>query len=40
MTDAKAFLVLTESEIARGVHTPESDSNTVSEAAKLWLKCG
>jgi integrase len=36
--DAKAFLVLTEGEIVAGIHTPESDSITVSEAAKLWLK--
>ena len=38
--DAKAFLVLTEGEIARGVHTPESTSITVAEAARLWLKRG
>jgi integrase len=36
--DAKAFLVLTEGEIVRGVHTPESTSITVAEAARLWLK--
>jgi integrase len=35
---AKAFLVLTEGEIVAGVHTPESTSITVTEAAKLWLK--
>jgi len=38
--DAKAFLVLTEGEISRGVHTPEHQSITVAEAARLWLKRG
>src|SRR5215469_9227531 len=38
--DAKAFLVMTEGEIVRGIHTPESTSITVSEAAALWLKRG
>jgi integrase len=38
--DAKAFLVLTEGEIVRGVHTPESTSVTVAKAAGLWLKRG
>src|SRR5215471_10683713 len=38
--DAKAFLVLTEGEIVRGVHSPESTSITVAEAARLWLKRG
>jgi integrase len=38
--DAKAFLVLTEGEIVRGVHTPESTSVTVAKAAQLWLKRG
>jgi integrase len=38
--DAKAFLVLTEGEIVRGVHTPESTSVTVAEAARLWLRRG
>jgi integrase len=38
--DAKAFLVLTEGEIVRGVHTPESTSVTVAEAARLWLERG
>lgn len=38
--EAKAFLVLTEGEIVRGIHTPESTSVTVAEAAKLWLKRG
>jgi len=38
--DAKAFLVLTEGEIVRGIHTPESVSITVAEAARLWLKRG
>jgi integrase len=36
--DAKAFLTLTEGEVIRGVHTPESSSITVAEAADLWLK--
>jgi integrase len=36
--DAKAFLVLTEGEVIRGVHTPESSSITLAEAAALWLK--
>jgi len=36
--DAKAFLVLTEGEVIRGVHTPEHASITVAEAAELWLK--
>ena len=38
--DAKAFLVLTEGEVMRGIHTPESASITVFEAAKLWLDRG
>ena len=38
--DAKAFLVLTEGEIVRGIHTPESTSITVAKAAQLWLKRG
>ena len=38
--EAKAFLVLTEGEIVRGIHTPESGSITVAEAARLWLKRG
>ena len=29
-----------EGEVARGVHTPESNSITVFEAAGLWLKRG
>lgn len=37
---ARAFLVLTEGEVVRGVHTPESTSITVAAAAKLWLKRG
>jgi hypothetical protein len=32
--------VLTEGEVVRGVHTPESTSITVAEAARLWLKRG
>jgi integrase len=38
--EAKAFLVMTEGEIVRGVHTPESSSITVAEAARLWLQRG
>jgi hypothetical protein len=38
--DAKAFLVLTEGEIVRGVHTPKSTSITVAAAAQLWLERG
>jgi len=38
--DAKAFLVLTMGEVARGTHSPESTSITVYEAAQLWLKRG
>jgi len=36
--DAKAFLVLVEGEVIRGIHTPEHASITVAEAAALWLK--
>ena len=32
--------MLTEGEIVRGIHTPESGSITVAEAARLWLKRG
>jgi hypothetical protein len=38
--EAKAFLVLTEGEVVRGVHTPESITITVAAAAQLWLKRG
>jgi integrase len=36
--DAKAWLVTTQGEVARGVHTPENASITVAEAAELWLR--
>lgn len=35
---ARAWLVETQGEVARGVHTPERTSITVSEAAQLWLQ--
>lgn len=38
--DAKAWLVTAQGEVKRGVHTPESDSITVAEAARLWLQKG
>ena len=38
--EAKGFLVLTEGEVIRGIHTPESTSITVAEAARLWLQHG
>jgi integrase len=38
--DADAWLVQTRGEVARGVHTPESTSITVAEAAALWLERG
>jgi integrase len=37
---AQAWLVETQGEVARGVHTPERQSVDVSEAAKLWLERG
>jgi len=38
--DVKAWLDETKIEVERGVHTPERDSITVSEAAEIWLqKC-
>jgi integrase len=36
--DADAWLNETIGEVARGVHTPESTSITVADAAKLWLE--
>jgi integrase len=36
--DADAWATRTASEVQRGVHTPESTSVTVSEAADLWLE--
>lgn len=38
--EADAWLVAARGEVARGVHTPESGSITVAEAAKLWLEKG
>jgi integrase len=35
--DADAWLLTVRDEVKRGVHTPESTSITVVEAAKLWL---
>lgn len=35
---ADAFLVDARHEVARGVHTPDSASLTISEAAEVWLK--
>jgi len=37
---ADAFLVKARHEVSRGVHTPESTSITVAEAARLWLEKG
>src|SRR5215469_15235575 len=37
---AKAWLVETQGEVMRGVHTPERASITVMEAATLWLERG
>jgi integrase len=36
--DADAWLVTTRGEIARGVHTAESSSVTLREAAELWIE--
>ena len=38
--EATAFLVTAQGEVARGVHTPESTSITVAEAARLWIEKG
>lgn len=35
--DAEAWLLTVRDEVKRGVHTPESNSITVAEAAQLWL---
>jgi integrase len=35
---AKAWLLEAQHEVRRGIHTPESTSITVAEAARLWLK--
>jgi integrase len=37
---AKAWLVVAQGEVSRGVHTPERQSVTVYEAATLWLQRG
>ena len=37
---AQVWLVTTQGEVARGVHTPERQSINVYEAAQLWLKRG
>jgi integrase len=37
---ADAWLVGTRSEVSRGVHTPESTSITITDAAELWMKRG
>src|SRR4051794_2320477 len=37
---ATAWLTETQSQVARGVHTPERQSINVYEAAQLWLKRG
>jgi integrase len=36
--DADTFMVKARAEVAAGVHTPDSDSISVSEAADLWLE--
>src|SRR5215472_4479861 len=38
--DAKDWLVTAQGEVQRGIHTPESASITVAEAAQLWLDRG
>lgn len=35
---AKAWLIETQGEITRGVHTPERQSATLTEAAGIWLR--
>src|SRR5262249_10305835 len=37
---AQAWLIETQGEVARGVHTPERQSVNVYEAAQLWLERG
>jgi integrase len=37
---AKAWLVGTQHEVKQGIHTPESDSITVAEAAEIWMEKG
>src|SRR6476660_1407170 len=38
--DATAWLVTARGEVARGVHTPDSTSITVAEAAEVWIDRG
>ena len=38
--EADAFLIQARHEVGRGVHTPESASVTVAEAAALWIEKG
>lgn len=38
--DADAFLVKARSEVAQGIHAPDSTSITIAEAAALWLARG
>lgn len=38
--DADAFLVKARSEVAQGIHAPDSTSVTIAEAATLWLARG
>jgi integrase len=38
--DADAWLVTARSEVTQGIHTPESSSVTVAEAAALWVQTG
>jgi integrase len=37
---ASAYLVTTQGEVARGVHTPENARITVAEAAAIWIEKG
>jgi integrase len=37
---ATAWLVTAQGEVSRGVHTPESTSITVAEAAQIWIERG
>jgi integrase len=36
--DADAFLLVARGEVRDGLHTPDADSITVTEAAQLWLQ--
>ncbi|QNP43755.1 hypothetical protein H9L15_03590 [Sphingomonas daechungensis] len=35
--DADAYRIKAESELARGIHTPEAQSITLSQAADIWI---